>query len=109
MLHDLFTISVNGRRQGGWILLLPTVSNFLETNIKISWYLGTLIHIYIWLLNRLQYKWQGHEKNVTKADAISCRLPPGGVMYGFALKLPCAYINDIKSRIYVGNHSTERR
>ena len=25
MLHDLFTIAVDGRRQGGWILLLPTV------------------------------------------------------------------------------------
>ena len=25
MLHDLFTIAVNGRHQGGWILLLPTV------------------------------------------------------------------------------------
>ena len=26
MLHDLFTIAVNGRCQGGWILLLPTVN-----------------------------------------------------------------------------------
>ena len=25
MLHDLFTIAVNGKRQGGRILLLPTV------------------------------------------------------------------------------------
>ena len=25
MLHDLFTIAVNGKRQGSWILLLPTV------------------------------------------------------------------------------------
>ena len=25
MLHDLFPIAVNGKCQGGWILLLPTV------------------------------------------------------------------------------------
>ena len=25
MLHDLFTIAVNARWQGGWILSLPTV------------------------------------------------------------------------------------
>ena len=29
MLHDLFTIAVNGRRQGFWILLLPAVTPYI--------------------------------------------------------------------------------
>ena len=36
MLHDLFTIGVNRKCHGGWILLLPTVDVAVYPELKIS-------------------------------------------------------------------------
>ena len=50
MLHNLFTIAVSGRRQEGWILLLPTVdaTHFLITQCHKSKIFSIIISNIVW-------------------------------------------------------------
>ena len=71
MLHDLFTIAVNGRRQGDWILLLPTV----------LFVVGNMHKYFTWLL--MQLKGTILEKCITFVE-------------GGANNAPYCLINDAK-------------